>query len=426
MRRGGRRGVSVGTVLMLILTAMVAAGFAAVFPVLLGNVDLAVIRLDAMTQGQTAERTVGEIRLTNPATATPSPLQVVMPEEPLFAGGTFTLTAGGTVAVEKDVRQAGYFSSAKRYDFDDVLSLVSEEMRGDLSLVTLENLVIPSAKVSTLVVPGEVMRMLRLGNVNTVALGFPGTWEQGTAGVASTLDAAWGEDLRTLGAFLETPAGPEASITEIHGVKVALLHFTMNPSNNSKKALKKDGRSGLYPLTDQAAADIAAAREAGAQVVIVSVHWGKQDASAPTAAQKTLAKEMAAAGADIILGSGARNVQPVEWLEVTRADGTQGRTLCAWCLGNLLSASRSNNAVAGMLLHLTVTVDEQGEVSVGELTYTPTFIWRFSLDGVTCYRVIPAAGEAPDGLDRDQTNARTKAAERVAKKLGDSPVRLAE
>ena len=426
MARRGRRGVSPGTVLMLILTAAVAAGFAVVFPVLLGDVDLAVIQLDATVQGQSPELGVQEIRLTNPATPTPSPVQVVMTEEPAFAGGTFSLTAGGTVAVEKGVRQAGYFSAAKRYDYDDVFSLVREDMQGDVSLVTLENLVVPSSKMSTLVVPGEVMRMLRLGNVNTVALGFPATWEQGTAGVASTLDAAWGEKLRTLGAFLEPPEGPGASIVEIRGVKVALLHFTMSPSNNSKKALKKDGRSGLYPLTDQAAADIAAARAAGAQAVIVSVHWGKKNASAPTAAQKTLAREMAEAGADVILGSGARNVQGVEWLTVTRKDGTEGKTLCAWCLGNLLSDSRENNAVAGMLLHLTVTVDEQGEVSVGEVTYTPTFIWRFSLDGVTCYRVIPAAGEAPDGLDRDQTNARTKAAERVAKKLGDSPVRLAE
>ena len=422
--RGGGRGVSAGTVLALVLAAVVVACYAALFPVLWSEGDPATTQQQAAFRVTATESVPGDIRLTNPETPAPAPTAAVRAP---VAGGSFSLTAGGTVAVEKTVRQSGYFSSAKKYDFDEVLSLLAGDLAGDISLVTLENLVVPGKSMSTVVVPPEVMRMLAVSGVNTAALGFPSAWEYNTAGVATTLDAAEAAGLRTLGAFTdEQSAAPAASIREVNGVRVAMLHFTMTPSAKSKKAIKQDGHAALYPLTEQAAADIAAARAAGAQVVIVSVHWGKRDAAAPTAAQKALAQEMVVAGADIILGSGARNVQPVEWLSVTRADGTERKALCAWCLGNLLSESRGNNAVAGMLLHCTVTVDERGAAEIGEITYTPTFIWRFSLDGVTNYRVIPAAGTAPDGLDRDQTKARTNAADRVAKKLGASPVRLAE
>ena len=424
MKRG-RRGIGAGTVLMLILAAAVTACYAALLPVLWREGDPAVTQQQATVRTASGETGTGEIRLTNPQTA--APRETAVPADTPAPGGRFTLTAGGTVAVEKSVRQSGYYSAAKKYDFDDLLAMLQAHMAGDITLVTLENLVVPGKSMSTLVVPPEVMRMLSAGGVNTVALGFPAAWEQGTAGMAGTLDAAEAQGLRGLGAFTdEESADPAASIREVGGVRVALLHFTMNPSSKSKNAIKKDGHASLYPLTDRAAADIAAARAAGAQVVVVSVHWGKRDAANPTAAQRTLATEMTAAGADIILGSGARNVQPVEWITAAGADGTERKALCAWCLGNLLSESRSNNAVAGMLLNLTVTVDAAGAVAVDEVTYTPTFIWRFSLDGVTSYRVIAAAGEAPDGLDKDQTRARTNAAERVAKKLGDSPVRLAE
>ncbi len=418
------RGVSAGTVLMLILAAVVVASYAALFPVLWSEGDPTATQQAATVRAAATESVPQEIRLTNPQTPTPAPTAAVGAPVP---GGSFTLTAGGTVAVEKTVRQSGYFSSAKKYDYDEVFSLLAGDLAGDISLVTLENLVVPGKSMSTLVVPPEVMRMLTVSGVNTVSLGFPSAWEYNTAGMATTLDAAEAAGLRALGAFTdEASAAPASAIREVNGVRVAMLHFTMNPSAKSKKAIKQDGHASLYPLTDRAAEDIAAARAAGAQVVIVSVHWGKRDASAPAAAQKTLAQEMVAAGADLILGSGARNVQPVEWITVPRADGTERKALCAWCLGNLLSESRGNNAVAGMLLPCTVTVDERGAAEIGEITYTPTFIWRFSLDGVTNYRVIPAAGATPDGLDRDQTKARTNAADRVAKKLGSSPVRLAE
>ena len=346
---------------------------------------------------------------------------------PTRAGGRLTLTAGGTVAVETNVRRSGYYSAAKKYDFDEVFSLLRSDLQADLTLVTLENLIVPSAKMDRLNVPPEVLRMLRVNGIQTVALGFPGTWSKGTAAVVTTLDAAEEQGLRTLGAFAEEDeADPLLSIREINGIRVALLHYTMTPSNESRKALKKDGRTLVYPLTEQAPGEIARVREAGAQLVVVSVHWGKSGVTKLTQAQRTLAQQMADAGADIILGSGSRCVQTAEWLTGQRKDGSSARVLCAWGLGCLLSDSDKAANTAGMLLHIEAAVDEEGVLTLGEPGYTATYLWHFKLDSADRYRVIRATGDGPDGMTSAEERKRTQAAQRVAETLAGSALQLRE
>ena len=50
-------------------------------------------------------------------------------------------------------------------------------------------------------------------------------------------------------------------------------------------------------------ADVAAARKAGADIVIVFPHWGIEYRATPTAAQKRLAHAAIDAGADLVIGN---------------------------------------------------------------------------------------------------------------------------
>ena len=319
--------------------------------------------------------------------------------------------------METDVVKSGYYSEAKAYDFDDMLALLRGDLQADISLVTLENLVVPDARVSKLIAPPEVMRMLRAGGADTVALGFSAAGEKGAAGIHTTISAAAAAGLRPIGIYASAAdAAPEARIREVNGVRVALLHYTMNPTSAGKKKLKSDNAPALMPLTAQAAAEVAAARAAGAEVVIVSLHWGSVNAASPTKAQRQLAAELAEAGADVIIGAGARRVQTAEWLTSAR-----GRTLCLWNLGCLLSDSRKNEAVAGMLAHLTFTVGTDGAVAI-EAAYTPTFAWRYDVARVTRYQVVSALREAPDAMNGDQRSALQRARERVEGRMNGSPL----
>lgn len=70
-----------------------------------------------------------------------------------------------------------------------------------------------------------------------------------------------------------------------------------------------------------------AAADAPGRLLIVSLHWGGEYQAAPSAGQQALAADLAAAGADLIVGHGPHVLQRVEWV---------GDTLVAYSLGNLL------------------------------------------------------------------------------------------
>jgi len=83
---------------------------------------------------------------------------------------------------------------------------------------------------------------------------------------------------------------------------------------------------------------------ARADMVVVSVHWGVEYHGV-TAHQRALARELAAAGADLIIGHGPHVLQPVE-----QVDGTW----VAYSLGNFLFDQPFEDTRQGAILRITL------------------------------------------------------------------------
>ena len=83
----------------------------------------------------------------------------------------------------------------------------------------------------------------------------------------------------------------------------------------------------VAPLDVETAGRAVAAAAQQAELVVVSVHWGGEYQAAPSPRQRAIAKALAQAGADLVVGHGPHVLQPVEW---------EGETLVAYSLGNLL------------------------------------------------------------------------------------------
>jgi poly-gamma-glutamate capsule biosynthesis protein CapA/YwtB (metallophosphatase superfamily) len=81
------------------------------------------------------------------------------------------------------------------------------------------------------------------------------------------------------------------------------------------------------PLDVEAAAAAVAAAAEQAGAIVVSIHWGGEYQAAPSARQRAVARVLAEAGADVIVGHGPHVLQRVEWV---------GETLVAYSLGNFL------------------------------------------------------------------------------------------
>lgn len=111
------------------------------------------------------------------------------------------------------------------------------------------------------------------------------------------------------GAGANTTAAHRPSIVTVGGVKVALLSYdTVAPVYNATST--KAGSARMTPAWLKK--DIAAARAAGAQVVIVWPHWGIEYTTGPSASQRSLAHAAIDAGADLVIGNHPHWAQAME------------------------------------------------------------------------------------------------------------------
>jgi poly-gamma-glutamate synthesis protein (capsule biosynthesis protein) len=181
------------------------------------------------------------------------------------------------------------------------------------------------------------------------------------------------------------------------GVRVAFVTATA-VMNVGRGGIPEEYRPWAYNDADinKMTQDIARARRAGADVVVVCVHWGSERTQAPSAFQRGLAQELIAAGADCILGHHPHVLQPVEKVE------SGGRTgLVFYSLGNFISNMYPPQADTGAIAYVTYEKDlETGEIALVDAAYLPTIVWKktYQGEGNWDFRVLPMEQYLTDGI----------------------------
>lgn len=293
-----RRRISLGTFVMLALTLVVCAGCLAVLPKLQGNtvlqVDASQVLNDLTLSGSLPELSLSDIPIkvttSQPTVPPATPIPTLQPEvqqlmaTPTPSLQTGTLTLGGGLYVETGVRKSAYFSEADTYDFEETLALLAPEMQSDLSIVPLNNLIMPGKKVSELIAPEEALALLTTTGVDVVPLGFSQAFDQGMEGLNATLTALRQRGMSAAGVYTTATEANTPAILHAGGLKVSVLHYVDELSSTGAKKIKKEDAAFAVPTiqAETIARDIDRARASGAQVVIVSLHWGAKGKTAPT------------------------------------------------------------------------------------------------------------------------------------------------
>ena len=126
--------------------------------------------------------------------------------------------------------------------------------------------------------------------------------DAGRNGVLQTIRNLDRVGLAHSGAGKDLKAARKPAIIETNGVKVAVLGYDAI----ARYYHAGKGRTGSAPLTRKnVKEDVAAAREAGADVVIVFPHWGVEYSARPFTGQQRLARQIIDAGADMVIGNHA-------------------------------------------------------------------------------------------------------------------------
>ena len=133
--------------------------------------------------------------------------------------------------------------------------------------------------------------------------------DAGGVGILQTIANLQGQGIATSGAGRNLAAARRPAILTADGVKVAFLAY----DTIAKSYAAGPARAGSAQMSAGALkTDVAAARKAGADVVIVFPHWGTEYDPTPFAGQQALAHAAIDAGADLVIGNHAHWAGAVE------------------------------------------------------------------------------------------------------------------
>lgn len=290
----------------------------------------------------TAERTTSESPSQRPAptfsSSPPEPRPVVL----AFAG---------------DVHTAGRLTERFRQQPETALASVGPLLgSADLTVVNLETAVTDRGtaedKSFTFRAPPSVFDALRVAGVDVVSMANNHGVDFGPVGLVDTLDAARQRGFPVVGLGVDDTAAFAPHLVTIRGERIAVLGADQVPDETVARYSAGPGQGGVASAfdTDRLLQAVSSARQQ-ADTVVVYLHWGQEEQSCPTAMQQELAQQLSDAGADVVVGAHAHQLQGAGWL---------GQTYVAYGLGNFVWwRSLSEISVQTGVLDLTV---DDGEV----------------------------------------------------------------
>ncbi len=155
---------------------------------------------------------------------------------------------------------------------------------------------------------------------------------------------------------------------DVNGIKVAVLSYT--EFFNGKQSRIEDKNLVLNEYgKDKVTKDIADAKADGAEFVVVYNHWGTENTTSLSTAQKNHAKGIANAGADLIIGSHPHVLQGNTYIITD-----DGRTVpCYYSLGNFVSSMGSTANNDTVIVDISIKRTENG-IEITDSGYIPAVV----------------------------------------------------
>ena len=313
---------------------------------------------------------------------------------------SFTLVATGDIISHGAIAERAATAAegtGSGWDFTPLFGRVRPILAGaDLALCHLES---PLSRHDddlsfrgTFRVPSTLADAIADAGYDGCSLASNHSLDSGPSSVTATLHHLRRVGLATTGmAEAADAAGP--AWYEPGGIRVA--HLSVTDLLNGRDLPMDPPWMVPHLDVDRVVTDARAARDAGAEFVVVSVHWGEEYRADPTDRQRTAGRRLLAAPeVDLVLGHHAHVVQPVE-----RLDGDA----LAYGLGNFLTNQPGDAANPcrscpqetqdGLIAWFQVRADDGGAAIV-DAGYVPTWV-----DREHDHQVVPIGVDDPDHVD---------------------------
>lgn len=213
--------------------------------------------------------------------------------------------------------------------------------------------------------------------------------DKGWQGVERTLDVLDTLGLHHTGTYRSQADRDSIRIYDIKGTQVAFLAYTYG---TNYIPLPKGKPWAVNMLDDhEIDQDIPAARAAGAELVVVCYHFGKEYKHHPDKYQKNAVDRAVKLGADLVIGGHPHVMQPIDFYE-TDSSATLEEGVVAYSLGNFISNQSAHPRRNSVILEIELTRHlETDSLWVSAVNYTPTWVYRGSSPAVKIHKIFPAA-----------------------------------
>jgi poly-gamma-glutamate synthesis protein (capsule biosynthesis protein) len=226
------------------------------------------------------------------------------------------------------------------------------------------------------------------------------SFDRNVQGITDTMNVFDQVGLKQSGMARTPEENAKPTIYTANGVTIAHLAYAYGLNGYTLPADKqylvrlinpgKDSPTDQPYSSQHILADAKAAKAAGADLVVISIHWGIEYQSKPTPSQIALANELLASpDIDLLIGDHVHVIQPIDRI---------GDKYVIYGLGNFLSnqapvadATLPAASQDGMIVDVTLTeTDVNGVFKTTKVGYTPTWVDR------TGYIITPVAAALRD------------------------------
>lgn len=200
----------------------------------------------------------------------------------------------------------------------------------------------------------------------------------GYTGLVSTLNYLDEAGLEHTGRARSQEEQDKILFKDLNGIKTAFLSFTYGTNGIPIP----EGKEYCVNLIDKdfIKNKIDQAKEEGAELICVSMHWGDEYKTKQNATQEDLAEFLIKNDVKVILGCHPHVLEPMEMKTVTMEDGTGKTGFVIYSMGNFFSAQTFENTRNTVILNVQVRKDgATNEVSIDNATYTPIYVYDNNL-----------------------------------------------
>ncbi len=315
------------------------------------------------------------------------------------------------------------------YDFTPIFNDIKPYLQdGDLVLANLETTISDPQHgyggYPRFRTPEELLPALKESGFNIITTANNHTLDGKEFGVGHTLDKLDEYGLLHTGSARSQEERDRVLLVEKNEITSAVLAYTYG-TNGMEVTIPGDKLPYMvnYIDRDLIRQDVERAKEAGADLIIVCIHWGDEYVRTPNPFQEETAEYLLSLGVDIIFGSHPHVLQPMERRKVVLEDGTEKEVFIIYSLGNFVSNQRDPYRDSGVIVNVEVIKDHAGStISLGEITYTPTWVYKYSSSGGVGFRILPVGEylEEAGGLNSEDWRRIRDVWTETTTHLGDS------